>query len=79
MSADLPSQLKQLLSPYRQSTEACPVHVLYQGEAAVGRISLGADWKVSVSDDCCMPCAVLSVTTMCACVMHQGQMALHDG
>ncbi|MEE6246623.1 MAG: DNA polymerase III subunit alpha [Pseudomonadota bacterium] len=51
MSADLPSQLKQLLSPYRQSTEACPVHVLYQGEAAVGRISLGADWKVSVSDE----------------------------
>ena len=27
------------------------MHVLYQGEAAVGRISLGADWKVSVSDE----------------------------
>ena len=49
--ADLPNQLKQLLSPYRQSSQACPVHVLYQGETAVGRISLGADWKVSVSDE----------------------------
>ena len=49
--ADLPNRLKQLLSPYRQSNQACPVHVLYQGESAVGRISLGADWKVSVSDE----------------------------
>ena len=27
------------------------MHVLYQGHSAVGRISLGADWRVSVSDE----------------------------
>ena len=49
--ADLPTRLKTLLGPYRQNGEACPVHVLYQGHSAVGRISLGADWRVSVSDE----------------------------
>lgn len=49
--ADLPTRLKTLLGPYRQTGEACPVHVLYQGHSAVGRISLGADWRVSVSDE----------------------------
>ncbi|HBK12623.1 MAG TPA: DNA polymerase III subunit alpha, partial [Gammaproteobacteria bacterium] len=49
--ADLPTRLKTLLGPYRQAGEACPVHVLYQGHSAVGRISLGADWRGSVSDE----------------------------
>jgi DNA polymerase-3 subunit alpha len=49
--ADLPDRLKKLLNPYRQSSQASPVHVVYQGESAVGRISLGADWKVSISDE----------------------------
>jgi DNA polymerase-3 subunit alpha len=49
--ADLPTRLKTLLGPYRQNGEACPVHVLYQGHSAVGRISLGVDWRVSVSDE----------------------------
>ena len=44
-------RLKTLLAPYRQHDEACPVHVLYQGQSAVGRISLGADWRVIVSDE----------------------------
>lgn len=51
MPADLPSRLKTLLGPYRQNDRACPVHVLYQGQNAVGRISLGTDWKVAVSDE----------------------------
>jgi len=50
-TADLPMRLKTLLAPYRQHDEACPVHVLYQGQSAVGRISLGADWRVIVSDE----------------------------
>ncbi|HAH80965.1 MAG TPA: DNA polymerase III subunit alpha, partial [Gammaproteobacteria bacterium] len=49
--ADLPTRLKTLLGPYRQNGEACPVHVLYQGHSAVGRISLGADWRGLVSDE----------------------------
>ena len=51
MAADLSSRLKALLGPYRQSERACPVHVLYRGQDAVGRISLGVDWKVAVSDE----------------------------
>jgi len=45
----LAPRLKRLLEPHRRA--GCRVAVSYRGREAEGRILLGADWRVSPSDD----------------------------
>ena len=49
--ADFNPRLKDTLNPFRQIDEGCPVVVVYKGDDAKARISLGAQWHVSPCDD----------------------------
>ncbi len=51
MPADFGARLKDVISPHRALDEGCEIAVLYSGEAAAARISLGQDWQVQASDD----------------------------
>ncbi len=51
MPEDFGERLKDVISPHRMPREGCGISVLYAGEAAAARISLGQDWQVQASDD----------------------------
>ena len=42
-------KLKEILQPYQVPGATCPVAILYKAEEAQGRISLGPEWHVKVS------------------------------
>ena len=51
MPEDFGSRLKKLITPHRCQTQGCGIAVLYRGEQASARISLGQNWQVQASDD----------------------------
>lgn len=43
-------KLKEILQPYQVPGATCPVAILYKAEEAEGKISLGPEWQVKVSE-----------------------------
>jgi DNA polymerase-3 subunit alpha len=50
LDVNFSSQLARLLEPYR-GTEGCPVSIIYRGEDAKARLTLGDKWRVKPHDD----------------------------
>ncbi len=53
---DLPARLKRCFEPYRGAVDGCPVTLIYRTHGAApcpaqARILLGADWRVTPSDE----------------------------
>jgi len=44
-------RLKQVIAPHRAQVEGCSIAILYAGNEAQARISLGEEWRVQASDD----------------------------